>query len=154
MRIHLNLGSNQGDRRAIIGRAVALIARDFAPARVRLSDYVESAPWGYNSPHPFLNRAAEVTLSRNLDPTEVLRRTQQIERAVAPDSPHRNADGTYRDRRIDIDIIDIDGMTLCTPELTLPHPGAAERAFVIGPLAEIDPETAKRLVNGYTSGRK
>ncbi|MCM1037431.1 MAG: 2-amino-4-hydroxy-6-hydroxymethyldihydropteridine diphosphokinase [Bacteroides sp.] len=140
MRIHLNIGSNQGDRRGFIARAAALVASGLAPCRVLLSDYCESEPQGYDSPHPFLNRGLLVdTLGRRLDPEAVLDVTQAIERRLAPDSPHRNPDGSYRDRCVDIDIIDIDGgMIFSSPRLTLPHPKASERCFVIIPMRELD----------------
>lgn len=137
-RLHLNLGSNQGDRKAIIGRAAALIARAFAPARVLLSSYIESAPWGYDSPHPFLNRGALVITDRTLDPLACLRITQAIEQALAPGQTHRNPDGSYRDRPLDIDLIDLDGLSINTPDLTLPHPRAEARPFVMEPLRELE----------------
>ncbi len=51
--------------------------------------------------------------------------------------PHRNADGTYRDREIDIDIIGIDGRHFATDRLELPHPRAHMRDFVTVPLGEL-----------------
>ncbi len=138
-RVHINIGSNQGDRKALIGRAVALLAEAFAPARLSLSSYVESAPWGYDSPNPFLNRGVMLLTDAMLSPEEVLERTQSVERIVGGGMSHRNPDGSYRDRLIDIDIIDIDGMAYQSPTLTLPHPRARLRNFVLRPLAELDP---------------
>lgn len=144
-RLHLNIGSNQGDRRAIIGRAVALIARAFAPAHLQLSDYIETAPWGYSSPNTFLNRGVLVITDRTLDPFDTLRLTREIECVLAPGCPHRNPDGTYRDRPIDIDIIDLDRRTIDTPLLTLPHPRAAVRPFVTIPISQLDPALLQSL---------
>lgn len=138
MRIHLNIGSNQGDRKAIIGRAAALIARELAPCTVYLSDYIESPPWGYESPNPYLNRGLLVITPGDRDPFAVLDATQRIEHMIGAATPHRNPDGTYRDRLLDIDIIDIDRMTLDTPRLTLPHPRAALRPFVTIPMHQLD----------------
>ena len=138
MLIHLNIGSNQGDRRGYIGRAAALVASAVAPCRMLLSDYYTSAPQGFDSPHDFLNRGLLIdTLGRDITPEAVLDATQSIERRLAPDSPHRHPDGTYRDRCIDIDIIDIDGRAYSSPRLTLPHPRAAERPFVLIPMREL-----------------
>ncbi|MDE6295776.1 MAG: 2-amino-4-hydroxy-6-hydroxymethyldihydropteridine diphosphokinase, partial [Muribaculaceae bacterium] len=67
---------------------------------------------------------------------------QDIERQISPD-PHRNPDGTYADRTIDIDIMGIEGVTMNTPELTLPHPHLAERDFFMQPLRELQQEIAE-----------
>lgn len=136
MRVYLNIGSNQGDRKAIIGRAVALIARELSPCRMRLSSWYDSEPWGYDSTEPYVNLGVLADCP-DRDPLRLLDAIQAIEQALAPDSPHRNPDGTYRDRRIDIDIIDIDGISLSTPRLTLPHPRAAGRDFVMVPWREL-----------------
>ncbi len=142
-RIHLNIGSNQGDRKATIGRAAALVASRLQAKRVELSDYIESEPWGYESPNPFINRGLLVlTDTFGADPLAVLNITRAIEREIAPDSPHRLADGSYADRRIDIDIIDIDRRLFRHPRLQLPHPRAALRPFVMTPLQALDPEAA------------
>lgn len=142
-RIHLNIGSNQGDRKAIIGRAAALIASRLQARRVELSDYVESEPWGYDSPNPFLNRGLLVLTDAFGDaPLTVLDITRTIEREIAPDSPHRRPDGSYTDRRLDIDIIDIDRRPFRHPRLQLPHPRAALRPFVMIPLRALDPAAA------------
>lgn len=138
-RLHLNIGSNQGDRHAIIGKAAALIARALAPCRILLSDCVESEPWGFDSPCTFVNRGLLVITDRTLDPFEVLRAVQTVEKALTGGAPHRNTDGTYRDRLLDIDLIDLDHLRLSTPTLTLPHPRAAQRPFVTAPLVALDP---------------
>lgn len=140
MRIHINIGSNQGDRKAILGRAAALIARELAPARILLSDYVESPAWGYESAHDFLNRGLLVITPYTAAPHAILRATRRIEAQLGHGAAHRNPDGSYRDRTIDIDIIDIDRMVLDTPELVLPHPRMHLREFVVRPLLQLDPD--------------
>lgn len=102
-----------------------------------LSDYVESEPWGFESDNSFLNRGVLSVVSDRLHPEAVLDITQEVERAISAAS-HRNADGSYRDRLIDIDIIDVDGMEYSSPRLTLPHPRAALRQFVTGPMSELE----------------
>lgn len=136
--IYLNIGSNQGDRRAQIEQAVALIAGAFAPARIRLSDYVESAPWGYVSDNDFLNLGVAVDLESAPEPHQALTLLMQIQRSIS-DAPHRDADNNYCDRAIDIDIITIDKMSMCDEMLQLPHPRAWQRPFVMGPLEQIAP---------------
>lgn len=132
---HLNIGSNCGDRRANIARAVALLSGRFTVTG--LSDIVESAPWGYDSTHSFLNIG--ISLLTDLEPLELLDATQAIERAVGQ-LPHRNPDSSYRDRDIDIDIIFIDDIVMSTPRLTLPHPLATRRDFVMTPLRQLHPD--------------
>lgn len=137
--IYLNIGSNQGDRRAHIEQAVALIAGAFSRSRVRLSDYVESAPWGYVSDYYFLNLGVAVDMDSAPDPHQVMKRLLQIQRSIS-DAPHRDADNNYCDRAIDIDIVCIDKMRLCDDSLELPHPRAWKRPFVMGPLEQLAPE--------------
>lgn len=52
--IHINIGSNSGHRKALIERAVAAISASF-PGEIRVSDFIETEPWGFDSPHRFLN---------------------------------------------------------------------------------------------------
>lgn len=138
MFIHLNIGSNKGNRTVVIGKAIALIAKAFAPARITLSDYFESEPWGYDSPNAYLNRGVSVRTTRLLHPEQVLELTQSIEHTLAPDSPHRNPDNTFCDRVLDIDIILIDHLTYRSDTLILPHPHYEERPFVLLPLRSLE----------------
>lgn len=141
--VYLNLGSNKGQREENIRQAVSYLVEGFSEARIRISPYVRSAPQGYTSDAEFIN--VGVALDFNNDtipyaPEEILDITQRIERAIGPDSPHRNADGSYRDRVIDIDIIAIDGVTMNTERLTVPHPRAQARSFVMEPMAFLAPD--------------
>lgn len=145
MRIHINIGSNQGDRRALIGQAVALIASAWPDARMRLSRPVESEPWGYESPNRFLNLGVMLDTDVPSSPHDVLLRLLAIERRVGGGAPHRGADGAYCDRPVDIDLIVVDRLCLSTPDLTLPHPRARLRPFVMHPLHELDHLTASWL---------
>ena len=139
-RIHINIGSNQGDRKALIGRAVALLVRAFSPARLRLSSYIESEPWGYSSPNPFLNLGVMIDIDHEIHPEQALSLALAVEKEVGKGTPHRNPDGTYCDRPIDIDLITFDNIEYNSPTLTLPHPRATQRPFVLTPLKELEPE--------------
>lgn len=132
---YLSLGSNIGDRRAHIERAVALISQAWPQCGLRRSSMTESEPWGYQSEHAYVNACVALDGFQG-DPLALLDSLQAIERAISP-MPHRNADGTYADREIDIDIIAIDGVEMDTPRLTLPHPRAHLRPWVQDPLAEL-----------------
>ncbi len=139
--VYLSIGSNSGDRRANIGRAVAALSMLDDVVSERTSSYYSSEPWGFVSDNSFLNIAVALRFRRSKPWTEseaeaLLDRLQAIERRISP-MPHRNADGSYRDRGIDIDIIAIDNQTFDTPRLSVPHPLAGQRPFVTIPLAEV-----------------
>ena len=134
MTIFLNIGSNLGNRRMNLSRAVAAIEREFG--YFELSHTLESEPWGYESSNAYLNIG--MMILSDLEPLEVLHKLQAIEKEISPDS-HRNSDGSYADRHIDIDIIAIDDLVINTPELQVPHPRMTERRFVLEPMAELAP---------------
>lgn len=150
--VYLNIGSNRGDRESTIQRAVEMIAKHFGGAVVRVSQYVRSHPWGYDSVSEFLNVGVAIDWAEHREmpsAVEILDFTQSVEREIAPGDRHRNADGTYRDRIIDIDIIDIDGVKMSTERLTIPHPRASARRFVMEPMQFLcpgwQPEGEKRI---------
>lgn len=132
-RAYVNIGSNIGDRHALVGRAVALVSSLDEGSGALVSGAYESEPWGYESPHRFIN--VGVSLLTSASPLELLHRLQEMERGISPHS-HRNPDGSYADRMIDIDLIAMEGVEMESAELTLPHPRAAQRAFVMQPLIE------------------
>ncbi len=138
MTIHLNIGSNIGHRRSAIERAVAALCVAFPGGRTLCSEPMESAPWGYESPHPFLNAGVLIELDAPMEPAEVWRRVQQAERSVSA-MPHRHPGGAYRDREVDIDLIAIDELVTATPALTLPHPRMHLREFVLRPMLALAP---------------
>lgn len=157
MNYYLNIGTNIGDRHANIARAVAEIAERLG-AQPAVSAPIESEPWGFVSPHRFVN--VGLRIESDAKPDEVLRELRAIEAAMGSTS-HRNADGSYADRVVDIDIIAIDEMVIDTPELTVPHPRMEQREFVLAPMAEIAPEwhhpmnrlTAKELLERLARGQ-
>lgn len=133
--VYLSLGANIGDRRATLLRAVDMLG-ELCGNVARLSSFIETEPWGFNSPHRFLNAAA--MLLTPMTPHDLLHATQQIERELGRTA---KSDGNgYKDRPIDIDILTYDDLHIATPELTLPHPRMAEREFVMLPLREIASE--------------
>lgn len=136
MTAHINIGSNIGDRLALIGRAVAALCRRFPGAAV--SGPVESEPWGFDSPNTFVN--VGVMIECDLGPESLLSLLLEIERSVGNGISHRDSAGRYADRPIDIDLIDYGRMVYLSRQLTLPHPWASERPFVMGPLLELEPD--------------
>ncbi len=135
MNYYLNIGSNIGNRHRNISRAVNMISRTFGTA-VKCSRPVESKPWGYESSNTFVNEG--IVLHTDRQPEDVLCTLQQVERNIS-DMPHRNNDGSYHDRVIDIDIVAIDQLTINSSALKVPHPHFAERDFYIIPMCELAP---------------
>lgn len=134
---HINIGSNIGDRRALIETAVARIESALGVELCR-SAYVESLPWGYVSPNPYLNLGLKAEVG-DIDPLELFHKLQSVERSISTAS-HRDAAGGYTDRLIDVDLIALGDMVVDTPELTLPHPRMHQRVFVLGPMNELEPD--------------
>ena len=130
--LFLSLGSNLGDREQTLHRAIALIGERIGTVQ-RVSSFIETEPWGFQSEHPFLNAACMVLTK--LSPIECLEATQQIERELGRRT--KSHDGIYHDRPIDIDLLLYDDLHISTPTLTLPHPRMQERDFVMIPLREI-----------------
>lgn len=130
MTLHLNIGTNIGDRRSNLERAVAALVARFGP--VRLSPVIESEPWGFNSQNRFLNIGVAVEVDDTADPLLLLDMVQEAERSVDASS-HRNVDGTYRDRVVDIDMIALGQQQVNHPRLVLPHPHMHRRPFVLTP---------------------
>ena len=133
---YLNIGSNKGNSLALIEQAVALIEH-LCNTSVRCSGVVKSAPWGYESENPYTNLG--VAIDTDLNAHALLDALQAIELKVSP-TPHRDSQGNYIDREIDIDIVAIDAMVIDTPRLTLPHPRMHLREFVLQPMHELAPE--------------
>lgn len=131
--IYLSLGTNLGDKTANLKLAVELLGSIGTVKSV--SSYWCSDPWGFKSDNGFINIA--VAMESDYDPLCFLNRTKQIEKEMGRTKKSLNG---YCDRIIDIDIIDFNGKTINTDELTLPHPHVGERKFVLFPLYEIAPD--------------
>ena len=105
---------------------------------IRQSSFIETEPWGFESKHKFLNGV--ILCETDKSPREVLVLTQQIERELgrtnkSTDSGLLSPD--YSDRKIDIDILLYDDITIDEPDLKIPHPLMEQRDFVMKPLNEI-----------------
>lgn len=142
--LYLSLGTNLGDRRENLDRALSLIAREVGTV-VSASDRIETEPWGFESRNSFMNMAVKV--ETELSPIEALHATQAIERELG--RSEKTVNGQYRDRVIDIDLLmyfmsDGTPAKIDTPQLTLPHRLMHQREFVMKPLAQIAPELMNR----------
>ena len=134
-RIGLNIGSNLGNRLQIITDAAERIAQ-LLNSEVRLSHPYESKAWGYQSDNPFLNVAIET--ETEIPAEELLKALRSIEIALGS-GEHRNADGSYADRQLDIDIVYAGDEVVDTAAVVLPHPRMDKREFVLAPLCELSP---------------
>ena len=130
--LYLSLGSNLGDRKATMRRAIGLL-NERAGSVDRQSSFIETEPWGFESTNKFLNMC--VRLLTTLSPEQLLLATKQIERELG--RTQKSVNGQYHDRPIDIDILMYDDVHLDSNDLTLPHPHMQEREFVMKPLREI-----------------
>jgi 2-amino-4-hydroxy-6-hydroxymethyldihydropteridine diphosphokinase len=126
------LGGNVGDVRETLDRAIAALCDGTAVRLMARSSDYRTPPWGVTEQPPFINCA--IAAATELSPQALLARAQSVEREFGRDRAHEHRWGP---RTLDIDLIAYDGVALKTPELTLPHPRALERAFVLVPLAEI-----------------
>lgn len=144
---YINIGSNMGNRTIYIERAVAHIEH-LCGGKARRAPLIETKPWGYVSPNAFLNLG--IAIDTDLSPLDLLHSLQQIERTIST-LPHRNKDGEYIDRPIDIDLIAIDEIVYNHPELTLPHPRMHVRRFVVEPMVFLAPNWRHPLLNATTT---
>ncbi len=125
----LSLGSNLGDRLGYLRLAVA----GFADVLVAASPVYETAPWGVTDQDDFLN--AVLVVSGDLDEWGWLRRGQALERAAG-----RVRERRWGPRTLDVDVVTVDGVRSSDPELLLPHPGAHDRASVLVPWLDVEPD--------------
>jgi 2-amino-4-hydroxy-6-hydroxymethyldihydropteridine diphosphokinase len=134
--VYLGIGSNLGNRRAMLRQAIRLIGERVGEV-TRQSTFIETEPWGFESANKFLN--AVILCETDMTPREVLEATQQIERDMGRQKiVHRTSSNrTYTDRPIDIDILLYDDLTVDEPDLMIPHPLMEQRDFVMIPLKEI-----------------
>ena len=145
--VYLSLGSNQGDRQAMLDEALRRLDAAIGRPRTALSSVIETPAWGFDGP-AFLNCVVRYRTARQ--PHTLLRICKRIERAMGRrETLEYDAEGRriYHDRPIDIDIlldrpIDIDILLygderVDTPDLQIPHPLMRQRDFIMRPLNEI-----------------
>jgi 2-amino-4-hydroxy-6-hydroxymethyldihydropteridine diphosphokinase len=127
---YLLLGSNLGDRAAILAEAIRQLATAGTVAAV--SSLYETAAWGLEDQPTFLNQA--VQLLTTLSPAELLAACLATEQRAGRERLVR-----WGARTLDVDILLYDAAIIDTPTLQLPHPRLPERRFALVPLAELAP---------------
>lgn len=148
----IGLGSNLGDKNGNIERAVALLTAGDDVRLIARSRLYRTPPWGKTDQDWFVN--ACIGVATRLAPHELLTRCQAVERDLGRIRGER-----WGPRVIDVDILAYRDVTLADPDLVIPHPRIAERAFVLSPLADIAPgliidgqSIAERLVDMERAG--
>jgi 2-amino-4-hydroxy-6-hydroxymethyldihydropteridine diphosphokinase len=127
----LSLGTNLGERRQNLRRAVRLLDREMTVTAV--SPIYETEPWGEPDQPDFLNICLAATTTQL--PRQLLTTIKQIEQDLGREETYR-----WGPRLIDIDIILYDDVVVAEEWLNIPHARLAERAFVLAPLADIAPD--------------
>lgn len=125
------LGSNIGEPRENLDLAIALLRE--ATEVIKVSSYYVTKPVGYKDQPDFVN--AVCIIESELPAIELLNMLHGIEKAMG-----RERTIKWGPRTIDLDIIQYGSLLSNSPELTLPHPRAHERKFVLEPWLEIEPE--------------
>jgi len=130
----LSLGANLGDRAGTLRAAITALADDGLVAR---SVLYETPPWGPVEQPPYLN--AVVVVRGDRDAAGWLARAHELEQAAG-----RTREVRWGARTLDVDVVTVtadDGTPVFSadPQLTLPHPRAAERAFVLVPWLSLEP---------------
>jgi len=133
MRVVIGLGSNLGRRLENLQGAIDTLFDAPGLEFVTMSSVYETEPVGGPEQGPYLN--AVVIGETELDPHTLLERAMNVERAFGRVRTER-----WGPRTLDVDLIMVDDVIMEEPELTLPHPLAHERAFVLVPWVEADPD--------------
>ena len=149
--VWLGLGANVGDALETLTAAVYALDDIDGFAVDEVSGVYETPPWPPPddprsvSQEPFLNLVVRGVT--NLEPHTLLAETQLIEAAFGRD---REREIRWGPRPLDIDLLIVGDRVIDTPELALPHPRIAERAFVLVPLLEVAPGGALPDGRRYT----
>ncbi|MEU4658042.1 2-amino-4-hydroxy-6-hydroxymethyldihydropteridine diphosphokinase [Streptomyces sp. NPDC023723] len=131
------LGANLGNRLETLQGAIDAL-EDTPGVRVKgVSPVYETEPWGVDpgSQPSYFN--AVVVLKTTLPPSSLLERAHAVEEAF-----HRVREERWGPRTLDVDIVAYADVVCDDPQLTLPHPRAHERAFVLAPWHDVDPDAA------------
>jgi len=130
---YIGLGSNLGDRRSYIRKALRLL-NDIPGIKVRrVAPIYHTAPMGFTHQDWFFNTVAEIETT--LSPDALLAALLAVEARLGRVRTQR-----WGPRTIDLDILLYGDLKLDTPDLTVPHPRLTERAFAVVPLADLAPE--------------
>ena len=145
MNIYFGLGSNLGNRLQNLRDALAKLRT--LGRIVRCSNVYETPAWGGVPQPDYLNACVVVETDSDAEPLGLLRTVKGFERELG-----RVESVRWGARKIDVDILLMDGLVYHSAELDLPHVRIAERMFVLVPLGEVVPEGWRHPVNGESVG--
>jgi len=137
---YVGLGSNIGDKVKNIKTALNLLDKLDNISVMKYSSFYETEPIGYEEQDWFVNAVAK--LETSLSPQKLLSAFMEIEQAMG-----RKRDIKWGPRLIDLDLLLYDQIYMDSPDLIIPHPMMHERAFVLVPLASIDPDINHPIFN-------
>jgi len=137
----VGLGSNLGEREATLWKALEGLGATEGIEVLAISSFRETEPVGVVDQPRFVNAAA--ALETSLSPRELLERLLDVERSLGRD---RAVEERWGPRTLDLDLLLYGGESIDEPGLEVPHPRLTERAFVLEPLLELDPDL--RLPDG------
>jgi len=132
-KITILLGSNQGNRKELILKAIQLLETKLGKCK-KVSSTYESEAWGFEAETAFLNQV--LVFESSLKPEEVLKIGLDTEKKLGR---IRNAEG-YTSRTMDIDLLFYDNQIIEEANLQIPHPRLHLRRFTLEPLVEIMPD--------------
>ena len=135
---YIGLGSNLGESKLTLRRAIELIKKIPAVKLLRVSSFYETEPWGVEGQPNYLNAA--IKISTELEPLKLLDELQRIEVELG-----RIRLEHWGARTIDLDILLIEGREIFSERLTVPHKFLFARDFALVPLKEIFPQLNCKL---------
>ena len=138
--VYLGLGSNIGDRKSYIDRALAMLDAQDGVRIDAVSDMLETNPWGFVSDSDFMNCAARIFVEESITPYSLLSICKNIEKSLGrKENVEFDESGKriYHSREIDIDILFYGTQKLEDENLKIPHPLMKSRDFVMVPLRQI-----------------
>lgn len=143
MRAYLSLGSNLGDRAALLRAGVATVA---GPDAHRVSPVYETTPVGGPPQDPYLNVVVE--LETRASPHELLERCRAAEAQAGRERSVR-----FGPRTLDADVLLVGDLTVADADLVVPHPRMWSRRFVLQPLADLAADLVHPDVLGHAEGQ-
>ncbi|HED06551.1 MAG TPA: 2-amino-4-hydroxy-6-hydroxymethyldihydropteridine diphosphokinase [Ignavibacteria bacterium] len=138
--VYIGIGTNKGEKLENINAAISLIVRIPSTGLLSQSSIYETKPYGYLEQGNFLNLA--IKIKTGLAIKSLLKELQSIEQKLG-----RIKTIKWGPRIIDLDILFYNDEIISEEEIKIPHPGIAERDFVLVPLKEIEPDFIHPALN-------
>ena len=138
-KVYLSIGSNKGNRSALINKAIDEIEKKIGIIISRSTIY-QSKSWGFDS-NDFYNLC--LLIDTDIMPKSLLINLKKIEKSMG----REDIDGSYSDRFIDIDILLYDNIIIDSEDLKIPHPKIEIRKFVLVPMLEIADDYVHPILN-------